>query len=187
MSATLLFLMISISIASNAQRANSLVTPFKQGDATLNAGVGFGTDYKNEYAHSSSFGTKAAFEFGIWKAGPGVVSLGIETGITTSNRTDKYFDNNFKAHTFVLAARSAWHYGWKVRGLDTYAGISAGAGFHRFTYYDNRNDLHNDNEVIPVIGGFAGASYFFTPKFGVNVEAGFDITSLQAGFIFRLN
>ena len=184
--ATLLFLMVAISISSNAQSGKSLITPFKKGNVTFNAGVGFGTDYKNEYASSSAFGTKAAFEFGIWKAGPGVVSLGVEFGATSSNRTDKYYDDNFRAHTFVVAARSAWHYGWKVRGLDTYAGISTGAGFHHYAYYNSAHDRFENNDVIPVVGGFVGASYFFTPKFGVNAEAGFDITSLQGGIIFRL-
>src|ERR1700712_5338248 len=128
--AALLICILGISIVSNAQSRKGLVTPFRKGTVTFNAGIGFGTDYKNEYASSSAFGTKAAFEFGIWQAGPGGVFLGVEFWATTSNRTDKYYDDDFRAHTFIVAARSAWHYGWKVRGLDTYAGISTGAGFH---------------------------------------------------------
>ena len=185
-SATLLFFILTGSMALNAQTGKSLVTPFKKGNVTFNAGVGFGTDYKNEYASSSAFGTKAAFEFGIWQAGPGVVSLGVEFGGTTSNQTNRYYNDDFRSHTFVVAARSAWHYGWKVRRLDTYAGISTGAGFHHYDYYNNAHDRYDHNDVIPVVGGFVGASYFFTPKFGVNAEAGFDITSLQGGIIFRL-
>lgn len=184
--ATVLFFLLSISISTFAQSSRSLVTPFKKGTVTFNAGVGFGTDYKNEFANSSALGTKAAFEFGIWPAGPGVISLGIELGGTTSNRTNKYFDDDFRAHTLVVAARSAWHFGWKVRGLDTYAGISTGAGFHRYAYYDNRHDRITEDDVIPVVGGFVGVSYFFTPTFGVNAEAGRDITSLQGGFVFKL-
>ena len=126
-------------------------------------------------------GTKAALEFGIWQAGPGVVSLGFETGGTFSSG-GRYDD--FKSRTIVIAGRSAWHYGWKVTGLDTYAGVSAGAGFHHYSYKNTNNVDYDD--VIPVFGGFIGASYFLSPKFGVNVEAGYDITQLQAGIIFKL-
>lgn len=167
----------------NAQSRKAPTTPFGKGSVTLNLGAGLGTDYKNEYRSSSAFGTKAALEFGIWKVGPGVISLGAEVGATTSNKTDRYYNDNFKAYTIVVAGRSAWHFGWKVPGLDTYAGASAGAGFHHYSYR-NGNDYKYD-DVIPVFGGFVGASYFFTPAFGVNAEAGFDITSLQGGVIFK--
>src|SRR6476620_4299023 len=103
-----------------AQPGKNMVTPFRKGSTTLNLGLGFGTDYKNEYASHSAFGTKAALEFGIWQAGPGVVSLGVEAGATTSNKSNGKYHDDFSAHTFVVAGRSAWHYGWKVPGLDTY-------------------------------------------------------------------
>jgi hypothetical protein len=57
-------------------------------------------------------------------------------------------------------------------------------GFH---HYDYKNDInYNYNEVIPVFGVFAGASYFVTPMFGFNAEAGYDITNFQLGVIFKL-
>ncbi len=183
--AATLFLCIGVAADSIAQKSNSPVTPFRKGSVTLNLGVGFGTDYKNDFRSSSTFGTKAALEFGIWKAGPGVVSLGAEVGATTSNKSNKNFNNDFKANTIVVAGRSAWHYGWKVPGLDTYGGVSAGAAFYHYDYDNNGGPRSDFNDVFPVLGGFVGASYFFTPSFGVNAEAGFDITSLQAGVIFK--
>ncbi len=180
----ILFFVFGITVSATAQSRKGLITPFRKGSMTLNLGVGFGTDYKNEFRSSSAIGTKAALEFGIWQAGPGVISLGIEGGATASNRTDRYYRDDFRARTIVFAGRSAWHYGWRVPGLDTYAGLSGGVGFHHYEYYDNRR--YDDNEVFPVIGGFVGVSYFFTPSFGVNAEAGFDITSIQGGVIFKL-
>ena len=184
--AILLFCMLAITASTVAQSGKGQVTPFRKGSVTLNLGVGFGTDYKNEYASSSAFGTKAALEFGVIKAGPGVVSFGVEAGATTSSKSSRYY-NDFKSNTVVVAGRSAWHYGWKVPGLDTYGGISAGAAFYHSNYNNNGNGNggYDYNDVFPVIGGFVGASYFFTPRFGVNAEAGFDITSLQAGVIFK--
>jgi hypothetical protein len=86
----------------------------------------------------------------------------------------------------VIAGRSAWHYGWDVRGLDTYGGISAGLGF-RHREYNNGNTPYSNNDVIAAPGVFVGASYFILPKFGFNAEAGYDITDFQLGVVFKLN
>ena len=40
--------------------------------------------------------------------------------------------------------------------------------------------------VIPVPGIFVGASYFVTPAFGFNAEAGHDITDIQIGVVFKI-
>jgi hypothetical protein len=186
--AILLFLALTTVSISNAQK-NGNVTPFRRGSVTANVAVGIGVDYKGDYRYYNSgngFGTKAALEFGIWQAGPGVISLGPEVGGTFSNGGNGRY-NDFRSRTVVIAGRSAWHYGWQVPGLDTYAGLSAGAGFHHYDYNDDYDDKHRDHDdVIPVFGGFIGASYFISSRFGVNIEAGYDITSLQAGVIFKL-
>ncbi|MBC7904141.1 MAG: hypothetical protein H7Y27_11990 [Gemmatimonadaceae bacterium] len=158
------------------------VTPFKPGTVTLALGVGVGAQYKGNY-YNTGFGTKAALEVGVWKAGPGTISIGGQVGGSFSNNGPY---NDYKARTFIVAGRSAWHYGWQVPGLDTYAGLSAGVGFHNYGWKNGNNNNDDDyNEVIPVLGAFVGASYFVTPKFGFNAEAGYDITQVQAGVIFR--
>ncbi len=155
--------------------------PVRVGSVTLNLGVGPGSEYKRNY-YNTAFGTKAAVEWGLWHAGPGTITLGVEAGGSFSHGGSHYDD--FRSRTIIIAGRSAWHYGWKVRGLDTYGGLSAGIGFH---HYDYQNDRKYDyNEVIPVIGAFVGASYFVSPQFGFNAEAGYDITNFQVGVIFKL-
>ena len=168
-----------IATTSKAQ-SKGPATAFRVGSTTLNLGIGVGSEYKGSY-YNAPFGMKAAVEWGLWHAGPGTVSLGAETGVSFAN--GGYYDD-YRSHTAVIAMRSAWHYGWKVRGLDTYAGLSAGLGFH---HYDYRNDnKYTYNEVIPVVGAFIGASYFVAPRFGFNAEAGYDITNFQVGVIFKL-
>jgi hypothetical protein len=169
---------LSLTTVSNAQ---SPVEPVQKGSVTFSAGVGVGNEYNSNY-YNSAIGTKAVIEVGVWQAGPGVITLGGEFGGTFSKggRLEDY-----KARTLVVAGRSAWHHGWNVKGLDTYAGLSAGAGFNQFRYNDG--GTIKQNEVVPVFGGFVGASYFVTPRFGFNVEAGYDITQLQAGIILKLN
>lgn len=161
-------------------QSDDAVKPFDKGSITFSAGAGTGNEYNNNY-YKAAFGTKAVLEVGMWQAGPGVISLGAQVGGTFSNGGTL---DDYKARTVVVAGRSAWHHGWNVRGLDTYAGLSAGAGFNQFSY--NKNGIVKQDEVIPVFGAFAGASYFFTPSFGVNIEAGYDITKIQAGVIFKL-
>ena len=112
---------------SNAQRR---VSPFQKGSVTFSAGVGVGNEYNSNY-YNTAIGTKAVIEAGLWQAGPGTISLGGEFGGTFSSGGKL---DNYKAHTFVVAGRSAWHHGWNVKGLDTYAGLAAGAGFNQFSY-----------------------------------------------------
>ena len=176
-------ILICISITGTtflfSQTGKGPVTPVRLGSVILNVGAGAGADYKNHY-YNTAFGTKAALEFGLWQAGPGVITLGPELGASFSN--GGYY-SGYRSNIFVIAARSAWHYGWKVRGLDTYGGLSAGVGFH---HYGVKNNNENVSDVIPVAGGFVGASYFISPKFGFNAEAGFDITQFQLGVVFKL-
>jgi len=180
----LAFFMIAfgLPLLSSAQSkgGNGPVTPVRVGSVTLNMGVGVGSHYKGDY-YNSGFGTKLAAEWGLWQAGPGVITLGPEVGGSFSSGGHH---EDYKSRTTIVAGRSAWHYGWQVKGLDTYGGFSAGLGFHHYEY---KNDNHYDeSEVIPVFGAFVGASYFVSPTFGFNAEAGYDITNFQVGLIFKL-
>ncbi len=179
---TACFVLAVTGTNAQSRKSNNVsgqTTPVKVGSVTLNLGAGVGSEYKGDYYHSP-FGIKAAIEWGLWHAGPGAITLGAEVGTTFSN--GGYYDD-YRSATTIIAIRSAWHYGWKVRGLDTYGGFSAGPGFHH-TEYKNTNK-YDHNEVIPVFGAFIGASYFVTPGFGFNAEAGYDITNFQAGVIFK--
>jgi len=175
--AVLLGTALSFTAVSNAQ---SPIQPMKKGSVTFSAGVGIGNEYNSNY-YNSAIGTKAVIEAGLWQAGPGVITLGGEIGGTFSKGG---IFSDYRARTLVVAGRSAWHHGWNVKGLDTYAGLSAGAGFNQSSY--KNGGTVKESEVVPVFGGFVGASYFVTPRFGFNVEAGYDITQLQAGIIFKL-
>jgi hypothetical protein len=161
-------------------------TPMQIGSVFLNLGIGVGADYKGDN-YGTGFGFKASAEFGLWQAGPGVVTLGPEIGGSFSSSSNYYNNGNnngsYNSNTFVVAGRSAWHYGWDVPGLDTYGGVSAGIGFHHYGY--DYNDYSN-NSVIPAFGVFVGGSYFISPTFGFNAEAGYDITNFQVGVVFKL-
>ena len=161
-------------------------TPMQVGSTFLNIGVGPGGDYKG-HGYGIPFGVKAAVEFGLWQAGPGVVTLGGELGGNVVNSSNYYGNNHsVSSGNFIIAARAAWHYGWDVPGLDTYGGVSAGVGFNHYTYYNNNDDEVTTTDPFPYFGVFAGASYFISPTFGFNAEFGYDITVFQVGVVFKL-
>jgi hypothetical protein len=172
------FVLISFFFSFTAEAQNGEPDPeaiMSKGSILFNTGVGPGISHES-YHYDFIYGIKGALEYGVWRAGPGVITLGGEIGSS----------NGDLSHNFFLAARSAWHYGWRVRGLDTYAGFSLGA-----RYYINLDDIYymdgsHQNQVFPVAGGFIGASYFLNRHFGFNVEAGYDISIIQAGIIFKL-
>jgi hypothetical protein len=181
--ATLLGLGFSASAQHPGQHGpTGPTTPIEVGTVTVSGGLGVGSYYDGDY-YNSPFGLKAVVEAGIWQAGPGVVTLGGEIGGSFSSGGYQY-DNNYSSRTVIVAARAAWHYGWQVPGLDTYGGVSAGLGFHHYQYDDPNTYSHNS--VIAAPGIFVGASYFVTPTFGFNAEAGHDITDVQVGVIFKI-
>jgi hypothetical protein len=170
---------------SMSTSASGNVNPMQVGSAFLNAGFGVGADYRGDN-YGTAFGFKIAAEFGLWQAGPGVITLGGELGGSFGSGNYYGYNYDVNASTFVIAGRAAWHYGWNVPGLDTYGGFSAGIGFHHYYVYDVNYIDHYNNSVIPVFGGFVGGSYFIKPNFGFNAEAGFDITNFQVGVVFKL-
>lgn len=173
-----LVIAIGIALAFTATAQNS--NHFEKGTLSFGVGIGIGNEYQPAFSNSA-IGIKAVVESGLWDVGPGVIALGLQAGNSFSNRGNV---DNYKANSAVVAGRAAWHNGWGVNRLDTYAGLSAGAGFNQFKY--EKNGTVRQSEIVPVFGGFIGASYFITPSFGFNVEAGYDVTHIQAGFIFKI-
>jgi len=177
------FPLVLVSLLMNhayaqSRKTNGETTPMRVGSLFLNLGIGVGAEYKNP-TYNTPFGFKASAEYGMWQAGPGVITLGPELGGSFSS--ERVNGKSYQSSTFIVAGRAAWHYGWEVPGLDTYGGFSAGIGFNHYSFegYDNSSPL-------PVIGVFAGASYFISPTFGFNAEFGYDITNFQLGVVFKL-
>ena len=179
---TLVLLAMTVANLSMAQMrgGHGPLSPVKVGSVVVNFGIGIGGNYRGD-SYGTAFGAKVAAEWGLWQAGPGVITLGPEVGGSFSN--GGYHYDGYKARTIVVAGRAAWHFGWDIPGLDTYGGVAAGVGFHHY-HYDNPS--YDFNETIPVFGGFVGASYFITPTFGFNAEAGYDITNFQVGIVLKV-
>jgi len=175
-----------ISNQVHAQKHGGDGNTFEVGSITVNIGAGLGRSayggvgvYAGGFSYGTGLGVKAAIEMGMWQLGPGVLSLGLEAGGSFSNAT--YSGNGYHSNIIIAAARSAYHFGWNVDKLDTYAGVSIGPGFRSYGYTGNKA-----NDVVVSPGIFVGGVYYFSPNIGVNVEAGYDITEIQGGIIFKL-
>jgi hypothetical protein len=175
-----------ISNQAHAQKGGGDGNTFEVGSITLNIGAGLGRSAFGGVgvngagvSYGTGIGVKAAIERGMWQLGPGVLSLGLEAGGSFSNTT--YTGYGYHSNIIIVAARSAYHFGWNVDKLDTYAGLSVGPGFRSYGYSGSKA-----NDVVVTPGGFIGASYYFSPNIGVNVEAGYDITTIQGGIVFKL-
>ena len=138
-------------------------------------GSGFGPAILVHYDHS------------IWRAGPGSISLGGQIG--TSFFSHPYYHQNYQYRerwtNIGIIFRAAYHYGWKVPGLDTYAGLGAGPVFsmYKFDTYDYGK---NPSCVGFTPTAFVGASYFFSRVVGVNAEMGYNFAFISLGLNFRI-
>jgi hypothetical protein len=129
-------------------------------------------------------GIKLFFENGTWQLGPGVLSLGGDVGFSIFSY--KWGDGYHETWVnYMFGARTAYHYGWDVKGLDTYAGIPLGIGFSVHTY-DDFVGYKGYSPIFPYLGFFAGASYFFNNHIGINGEIGYNVTYANLGVIFKL-
>ncbi len=162
---------------------NAPTDPMSVKSWTLSFTFGQGTHF---WGNGAGFGpaTKIAFETGVWQLGPGVLTLGGEFNM--SYFWHKYYSDYKETWTnFMFGVRSAYHYGWKVKGLDTYAGVPLGMGFSLYNHADHQG-YKGYNGVYPYFGIFFGASYYFNNVLGVNGEVGYNATYANLGLILKL-
>ena len=160
--------------------------PMDQGSWIISVDAGPGTHmFGNGYGFGPGF--KIFFENGTWQFGPGVLSMGGEVGFSFFSY--HWYIGKFRYReswfNYMFGARSAYHYGWNVKGLDTYAGIPLGIGFSSHTF-DNYVGYRGYSGIYPYLGLFIGSSYFFNQHIGINGEFGFNVTYANLGVIFKL-
>jgi hypothetical protein len=181
-------LVLSLLVTYHAfSQSSAPVDPMDQGSWVASVGIGPGTHI---FSNGVGFGPgiKLFAENGTFQLGPGVLSLGGEFGLSFFSY--KYFEN-YKASwvNIMFGARSAYHYGWKVPGLDTYGGLPLGIGFSIYHYTHYYRDLYvprGYSAVYPYFGVFVGASYFFNKIIGLNGELGYNVTYANIGVILKV-
>ena len=155
--------------------AQQPVNPLQLDDWVFNAGIGLGRIYDVSADLPAGFAFQVALQRGMWELGPGVVALGLETGMVFNSTTIGIYTARFAK--FNIAPRVGWHYGWDVPGLDTYAGMAMGIGFLSETDVDTKLRFHGNV--------YLGGSYFFNERFGINLETGYGTTFIQLGVAYK--
>ncbi len=175
----MLFLLPVLQINGEAQTVN----PMMKRTWIIGFGGGPGTPY---FGNGLGFGPgfKVFFETGMWELGPGTLTIGGETGFSMFWH-HWGTDWNESWANFLVGGRSAYHYGWEVKGLDTYGGIPLGIGFSVHSF-DDVAGYKGFTPVYPYFGIFFGATYFFNDLIGVNGEVGYNITYANLGLVFQL-
>jgi len=181
----ILFLVFLAGFPSPSFSGNGPLDPAGKGNGILGFGFGPGIPYYG----SSGFGPAILVHYdqSIWKAGPGTISLGGQIGTSFfwynfSHQGAKY---KYSWTNLGFVFRGAYHYGWKVPGLDTYAGFGAGTWFSM--YNDHGYDSGKKSSHVGFLpAAFIGGSYFFNDVIGFNVEIGYNFAYASIGLNFRL-
>ena len=171
-----------LTITNGYSLKSAPLSPVDQGSWIIGAGVGPGTDIFGN-GRGLGVGIKFYFENGTWQLGPGVLTLGGDLGFSIfSNRFLGEYRETW--NNVMFGARSAYHYGWNVPGLDTYGGIPLGIGF---SFYHHGRLYTGYQPIYPYLGFFVGTSYFFNKIIGVNGEFGYNVTYANIGVIVKLH
>jgi hypothetical protein len=178
---SIFILVISAVLSVPSFGQNKPVDPAGKGNGILGFGFGPGIGYYG----GDGFGPAILFHYdhSIWEAGPGTISLGGQIG--TSFFVHNYPDYKYNWVNMGYVFRGAYHYGWKVPGLDTYAGFGVGTWIS--IYNDNGHNPGKESfsaGFLPT--AFFGASYFFNDVVGVNAETGYNFAYISIGLNFRL-
>ncbi len=146
------------------------------------------------YKHISIGPIILAYEHGITDL-LGIGRIGVGGAVAQSFYTSKsyYTNQNYEYKSnrsrTSLALRAAYHFDFGVEKMDVYAGVGGALHFITDTYKtDNPFDPNYGYSRRSVSGGpsvFGGIRYFLTKKFGLYGEAGYDISALNGGFVFK--
>jgi hypothetical protein len=182
----ILVMVIITGFSIQSYSGNGPVDPAGKGNGILGFGFGPGIPFYG----GSGFGPAMLvhYDHSIWQAGPGTISLGgqIGTSFFWHNYSHKNVQYKYSWTNMGFVFRGAYHYGWKVPGLDTYAGFGAG------TLISMYNDDGYDSGKKPTHAGFLptcffGGSYFFNDLVGVNAELGYNFSFASIGLNFRIS
>jgi hypothetical protein len=180
-----LFLTLMVGLSVQSFSAKGPDDPAGRGNGILGFGFGPGIPFYG----GSGFGPAILVHYdqSIWKAGPGTISLGGQVGTSFFSQTYSHKETSYKYRwtNIGFVFRGAYHYGWDVPGLDTYAGFGAG------TYFSIYNDgVYDSGKKSSHVGflptAFFGGSWFFNKAVGLNSEIGYNFAYITIGLNFRI-
>ncbi len=126
-----------------------------KGQAQFNAGLGF-----------SSWGLPVyvGFDVGVHPD----ISVGGELSFRSYN--NNYQDNKYKHNIVGISGNGNYHFNTVLdipKEWDFYAGLNLG-----FYFWNSDNDYNGDGSSGLGLGAQVGGRYYFSEKFGINLEVG---------------
>jgi hypothetical protein len=124
------------------------------------------------------------------------LSVGAVIGYTSNRQTGGSGDAKYTYTwpVFSIGAKVAYHFGWQIRGLDTYAAMTIGANIMSAKtdfdegYYSTYaiKPSAGDKATLFLFGLEIGARFFFNDHFGAFIEEGFNtFTFFRSGLVFK--
>ena len=160
---------------------------FSKDASILSIGYGFPNESGTGYSHWNN-GNRMGFGPAYIKYEHGVIDeLGIGGYAAFAASRYKYNNDDVDRTVAIGMGVLAYYHFNKlipVKQLDVYAG--AGIGFRNLTYTEDGrrgSDSDTDFEVLPIIN--VGARWYFTPRFAVYLEGGYDeMSEVNTGITF---
>ncbi|TRX34150.1 hypothetical protein FNW52_14025 [Flavobacterium sp. ZT3R18] len=150
-----LILIIAFGFISNGVFAQS---PLEEGGVQLNAGVG-----------TSGWGIPVYFglDYGIAKD----FTLGGQISFQTNNDPYYYNNNNYNHNSAIgIGANGNYHFN-RILDIPSKFDFYAGASLTAYIWNYDNNDYNPGYDPLN-LGLQVGGRYFFTDKFGINLELG---------------
>lgn len=205
MKKVLLFLtgLILLSMVTNAQKSSAKC--FDENTKIINLGIGLGNPYYSfndgpGYTSRNSPALSLSYEQ-AWpkRLGPGHMGVGAYLGFQRSSYEwdyAYYYGSNYnEKHSYnniIIASRAAYHWdGLNFEKADIYGGVILGLRIEADTYTSSDPNYsghanYSETHVNLAYSLFAGARYYFVPKFSVFGELGYGISYLTVGVGFKL-
>jgi len=157
-----------------------------QKDMVLSAGVGIGL--AGLYGTSSTPPIFAAFETGVAEK----ITLG---GLVAySGSSEDFVYGSWKYTYIIIEARGAYHFLDHNPKIDAYGGVglgynivSASTTWKDPTAQNLFGGTYSASASYMIFDLFAGARYYFSPKFAVQGEVGYGVGFLRIGVAYKLN
>jgi hypothetical protein len=143
---------------------------YEKGNSLLNIGVGFGGGFGMPIGLSYEYGFSDKISGGVYL---GYASTSENFGVA-----------EWKWTYGMGAARASYHFDFNVEGLDPYLGVMLGYNYAKGDWSSGSFNV-NPSAGGVLYGGYAGARYLFTEKFGIFAEVGYGIGNLNAGLAFK--
>jgi len=166
--------------------ANAQDNAWHQKDMVISAGLGIGL--AGVYGTSSLPPIFAAFETGVAEK----ITLG---GLIAYSGSSEDFGYGKWTYTYiVIEARGAYHFLDHNSKIDAYGGVglgynivSASVSWSDPTYQNLFGGRYSASASYMIFDIFAGARYYFSPKFAVMGEVGYGVGFLRVGVSYKLN